>query len=263
MYLRRVVPANAGTHNHGECCLEKVSASVPKRSGTEYGPGVRRDDGRKKPARAAHHGLEIIIRLDDLDQAILGGAVAAIGVGMVLLHQRLVLRLDGFQRRVRPKPHHLQRLALGVHDFPRFRLGLASGAARTRPPAATAVELGEHAERIGRTFQLGFCARLALLAAVGAHLPGRAMAGQRVLLVARDGIRIHSLEEIIGLVVFADVIEAEVKILPRVLAALGRAVRTLVRAPRPFAHGGFFARLRLLLRAQLVGLDANGIEEFG
>ena len=89
------------------------------------------------------------------------------------------------------------------------------------------------------------------------------MAGQRILLVARDGIRIHTLEEIIGLVVFADVIEAEVEILPRVLAALGRAVRPLVLTPCPFAHGGFFARLRLLLRAQLVGLDANGIEEFG
>src|SRR6267143_1057548 len=44
---------------------------------------------------------------------------------------------------------------------------------------------------------------------------------------------------------------------------LGRAVRPLVFAVRPFAHGGCIARLRLLLRRQLVGLDANGVEEFG
>src|ERR1700682_278423 len=214
-------------------------------------------------ARAAHHGLEIIIRLDDLDQAILGGAVAAIGVGMVLLHQRLVFCLHGFQRRVGPEPHHLQRLALGVHHFPGLRLGLAGRAARTRPPAATAVELAEHAERIGSTFQIALGAWLALLAAVGAHLPGRTMAGQRILLVARGGVGIHALEKIVGLVVFADMVQAEVPVLLGILAALGGAVRTLVLAIRPFAHGGFFARLRLLLRAQLVGLDANGVEEFG
>ena len=89
------------------------------------------------------------------------------------------------------------------------------------------------------------------------------MAGQRILLVARDGVGIHALKEIVVLIVFADVVQTEVKIFARILAALGRAVRALVRAARPFAHGGFFARLRLLLRAQLVGLDANGMEEFG
>ena len=89
------------------------------------------------------------------------------------------------------------------------------------------------------------------------------MAGQRILLVARDRIGIHAGEEIIGLVVFADVIETEVPVFLVVGPALGRAMRTLVLAVRPFAHRGFFARLRLLLRAQLVGLDADGVEEFG
>ena len=89
------------------------------------------------------------------------------------------------------------------------------------------------------------------------------MAGQRILLVARDGIGIHALEEIVGLVVFADVVETEVPVLARVLPALGRAVRSLVGAACPLAHGGFFIRTRLRLRADLVGLDANGIEELG
>src|SRR6202162_3846429 len=97
-------------------------------------------------ARAAHHSFEIIIRLDDFYQAIFGETVAAIGVGMVLLHQRLVFRLDGLERRIGAKPHHLQRLALGVEYFPGFDLGLAGGPAWTRPPAAAAVEFAEHAE---------------------------------------------------------------------------------------------------------------------
>src|SRR6202043_2074073 len=141
--------------------------------------------------------------------AILGGAVAAIGVGMVLLHQRLVFRLHGLERRIRAEPHHLQRLALGIENLPPFALGLRAGTG-TRPPAAAAVELAEHAERIGRAFQVGLGAALALLGAgVGAHFPGRPMAGQRILLVARDRVRIHAGEEIIGLVIFADVIETE------------------------------------------------------
>src|ERR1700738_2686351 len=227
------------------------------------GPGVHRDD--QWLARAAHYGLQIIIRLDDFDQAIFGGAVAAIGIGMVLLHQRLVFRLDDLERRIRTEPHHLQRLALGVEYFSGLRLGFVANArARTGPPAAAAIELAEHAERVGRAFQIGFRAALALLGAgVGAHLPGRTMAGQRILLVTGNGVGIHAGEEIIGLVVLADVIETEVPVLPVVGPALGRAVRSLVLAVGPFAHRGCFARGRLLLRAQLVRLDANGVEEFG
>ena len=88
------------------------------------------------------------------------------------------------------------------------------------------------------------------------------MAGQRILLVTRDGVRIHSGEEIVRLVIFTDVIEAEVPILARILPALRRAMRALVRAVGPFTPDGSLARLRLLLRTLLVRLDANGVEEF-
>ena len=225
------------------------------------GPCVRGDDAGSAALRAAHDGLEVIIRLDDLDQAILGGAVAAIGVGMVLLHQRLVLRLDVLQRRFGGRapspaaPCARRSSPCGSRPWPR-----RPGPGRQRPRPLSSENMLNGSEAPSRSS----AACLALLAAgVGAHLPGRTMAGQRILLVARDRIGIHALEEIVGLVVFADVIEAEVQILPRILPALGRAVRPLVLAARPFAHGGFFARLRLLLRAQLVGLDANGVEEFG
>src|SRR6266851_778947 len=134
----------------------------PSRRGLTTAP---QDEETPRSARAAHHGFKIIIRLDDFDQAIFGGAVAAIGVGMVLLHQGLVFRLDGLERRVRTEPHHLQRLALGVEYLSGLDLGLAGGPAWTRPPAAATVELAEHAERIGRAFQIGLGTALAPLGA--------------------------------------------------------------------------------------------------
>src|ERR1700728_4171087 len=170
---------------------------------------------------------------------------------MVLLHQCLVFGLHGLKRRVGAEPHHLQGLALGVENLPGFNLGLSTGA-RSGPPAPAAIEFAEHAERIGRSFEIGLGTALALLAGIGTHLPGRTMTGQRILLVARDRIRIHAGEEIIGLVIFADVVEAEVPIFLVIGTALWRPVRSLVLAVRPFAHGGFFSRLRLLLGAELV-----------
>src|SRR5215218_6982702 len=59
--------------------------------------------------------------------------------------------------------------------FITFRVSVLAGA-----PAATAVELAEHMERIGRALEVAFDAALAVpRAGIGAHLPGRAMAGQR------------------------------------------------------------------------------------
>jgi len=87
------------------------------------------------------------------------------------------------------------------------------------------------------------------------------MAGQRILLVARHGVGVHALKEIIRLIVFADVIETEVKVLLLMPTALRRAVRAAIAAARPLAVNGFLAHLTL--RARLVRLDANAVEEFG
>ena len=89
------------------------------------------------------------------------------------------------------------------------------------------------------------------------------MTGQRILLVARDGLVVHAGKEIIRLIILAHMIEAEVPVLARIGPALWRAMCTLVLAVGPFAQLRGFARLRLLLRGRLVGLDANGVEEFG
>src|SRR5262249_60934757 len=97
--------------------------------------GVKDRAGARGLARA-HHRLQIIVGLDDLDQAILGRAVAAIGVRVMLLHQRLVLHLDVFQRRLGAEPHHLQRLALGIEYLASLGLGFRAWSV---PPAAAAV----------------------------------------------------------------------------------------------------------------------------
>ena len=86
------------------------------------------------------------------------------------------------------------------------------------------------------------------------------VAGQRILLIARDRVRIHAGEEIVGLVVLTDVIETEMEIFTRIVPALGRAVRALFLAVGPFAHDDVLARTLFLLRVQ-ARLDADGVEE--
>ena len=76
-------------------------------------------------------------------QPIFGGAVAAIGIGMVPLHQRLEPRLDLGRRGIDLEAKRVERLALGIaHDaaLPP-RAGLSRRAAR-------AAESPEQAERI-------------------------------------------------------------------------------------------------------------------
>src|SRR6516162_2684657 len=57
---------------------------------------------------------------------------------------------------------------------------------------------------------------------IGPHLPGRTMARQRILLIARDRLVVHAGKEIIRVVIFAHMVEAEMPILPRVVPALRR-----------------------------------------
>src|SRR5690349_6305127 len=55
-------------------------------------------------------GLQIIVRLDDLAQLVLGAAVAAVGVGMVEHHQLLEARLDLAALGVGLEAERMQRL---------------------------------------------------------------------------------------------------------------------------------------------------------
>src|ERR1700680_3072000 len=100
-------------------------------------PGTRRDPlwfGRTAPATpqtsrsappkripppesAPAYGLQIIVGLNDVPQLVLAGAIAAVRVGMMTLHQNLEPRLDIGGARARCQPQDVERLALGVaHD---------------------------------------------------------------------------------------------------------------------------------------------------
>ena len=70
------------------------------------------------------------------------GAVAAVGVGVVALHQELEPGLDLGRRGVDLEPERVERLALGIADRAAFP-GLLACASRSGR-----AELGEHAERV-------------------------------------------------------------------------------------------------------------------
>ena len=73
-------------------------------------------------------------------QPVLGRAVAAIGVGVVALHQFLEARLDLRRRGVDLEPERVERLALGIADRARLRRA---------PARSRAQALAEQSERIG------------------------------------------------------------------------------------------------------------------
>src|SRR6185437_8402777 len=88
------------------------------------------------------------------------------------------------------------------------------------------------------------------------HLPGGAVTGERVLLERHHGRIAHACKEIVRLVVFAHVIEAEAPIILFAAAALGCAVCGLFLAPMPLAAGPADLRTAVLLR-----LDADAIKK--
>src|SRR3954467_14416974 len=125
---------------------------------------------RRGRQSAKSNGFQVFISLDDFAQLVLGGAVPAIGVGMVALHERFETRLDVFDRRPCIEPERIECLAFDI----------VYGSGLTAPRAARPPELAEHAKRIVGSGDLGVEAGGAGAgrgpAAVHAHLPGRAMA---------------------------------------------------------------------------------------
>src|SRR6202044_2875567 len=170
---------------------------------------------------AEARGLEVIIGLDDLPKRVFGTAVAAIGVGMMALYQHLEPSLDIGSFCVGFKAEHVEGAALGMENLapPRRRPRMAG-------PAAG---LAQHGERVGG-FPLGGAKAAAgapgrrALAADRAHFPGRTVAGDGLLLILRDRVVAHSGEKIVGIVVFAHVLEAEPPILAGLQPAFGRAM---------------------------------------
>src|SRR6266481_7691612 len=147
------------------------------------------------PAKSAETGLlEVVIGLDDLTELVFRGAIAAIGIGMMALHEFLESRLDVGAGRAILQPERVKRLALGIaHGAP---LGLGTRLCRT---GARTAELPQDVERI-----LGAKALFkrptgpslgAALAADHAYPPGRKMPGERILLKACYGVIAHAGEK--------------------------------------------------------------------
>ncbi len=189
---------------------------------------------------AEARGLQVIIGLDDLPQLVLRAAVAAIGVGMMPFHQ--TLNLDLISARLAsassPSTSSARRCALrilrpsarGAHDRCR-----SAAASPNRPNGSSAAQPAAADNRTRRP-------RAA--AAERAHFPGRTVAGDVVLLVLRDRVVAHAGEEIVRIVVFAHVFEAELPILAGAQPALRRAVGGRRVALRPLAGGSSARSLR-------------------
>src|SRR4029453_6810992 len=103
------------------------------------------------------------------------------------------------------------------------------------------VVLAEKVERIAKAVALAEPGLGALALVVGrgrvARPPGRAMAGERILLPAGDFGVLHAVEVVVGLVILLDMFEAERAKLALVPASLRRAVASGLLAGRPFAGG--------------------------
>lgn len=84
------------------------------------------------------------------------------------------------------------------------------------------------------------------------------MAGQRILLIGPDIVVRHSGEIIVGLVIFAYVVDAETEIFALAVAPLGRPMRSRTIAPRVVAR-----RMQIFLDPVLLGLHPNAVKDFG
>src|SRR5207245_3304920 len=103
-----------------------------------------------------------------------------------------------------------------------------------RAPAGLSAKLLEHAERIRRRCRARTTARAF---AIDPDLPGRTMAGDRLLLVFCDRILAHPGEEIVRVIILAHVLEAEAPVFALAQPALRGAMGCDRLAPAPVAHG--------------------------
>src|SRR5687767_3822280 len=102
---------------------------------------------------------------------------------MMALHQGFEPHFDIVRAGADLKPQRVERLTLGVAHCP--ALGLAW--LEIRPPAGAA-EFLEYGEGVRSAADFRIDAR----ALAEAHLPGRTMAGDRLLLITSDGVIAHS-----------------------------------------------------------------------
>ena len=218
-------------------------------------PAQKQLTGRARQS-AKSDGFQVFISLDDFAQLVLGGAVAAIGVGMVALHQRFerVLTSSTDAPASSPSASSALRSALWTvraharRSLRRAPLGPPNSRNTPKGSSAPAISGWKRAERerdVGR-------------AAVHAHLPGGAMADDRLFLILGDVVGVHPGKEIVRLVVLPHVIQAEPPIFSLAQPPLGRAVGCGRLAVRPIAGRGLGMQPTVF-----VGLDPDAVEQGG
>src|SRR5262245_10613612 len=201
------------------------------------------------------HRFEIVIGLDDLTQPVFGGTIAAIGVRVMALHQGLEANLDLNGGRPGLESERVERPSFGIVDdaalAPAQMLAVTGGGG---------AKVAEQTERIVGTFEIGLEPRRmrarAWAAAIHTHLPGRTVADHRLFLIAGDVGLAHAGEEIIRVIVLADMSEAEPPVLVLARTALGRPMGSRPVAARPFTARVLGAQPTILVR-----LDPNTVEQ--
>src|SRR5262249_40160866 len=138
-------------------------------------------------------------------------------------HQFLEARLDVWTSCAILQPQDVKRFPLRITDGP--SLGLGAGLCCT---GARTTEFPQDVERIGggeiRIQQQADLFSCAALAADHSNPPGGEMSGERIFLKARTRIVAHAGKKIIGLIVFANVIEAEPPVFALSIATFWRPV---------------------------------------
>ena len=131
--------------------------------------------------------------------------ISAIGIGVMLFYQLLVAALDVGGGGIGVQAHRVEGLGLE-----RLQLALPrERGPRPRARACSTKPKGSRMRACAPAADRRDCSGLFLRLLVDADRPGRAMAGDGLLLVARDLAVRKAGEIIVALVVFLDVLEAE------------------------------------------------------
>src|SRR5215207_8684574 len=178
-----------------------------------------RETVRERSASAEARALQRVVGLDDVAQALLEGAVAAMGVRVEALHQSLVLRLDRGRVGGLVEPERVERPLYDAAVAPLRRLGGLS----LRLGEALCVKYPERIEISPVPRGPARLVAVLLGCAVHAHREGRAVADDGVLLIGLDRVVRHAGEVVVRGVVLAHMPEAKAPVLALAPTALGGA----------------------------------------
>jgi len=197
---------------------------------------------------------QIVISLDYFAQLVLRAAVPAVAIRVVAFHQFLEARLDLGLGGPVLEIELVQAFALGAPQGPGPLVALILRRRFGAIQPKGVIRLKAVSEAIAPLLRLR---RSIAGPGIHPHEPGGAVADRVVLLVLSNVFVRHAGEVVVGLVILADVLEAETVVLALLAAALRRRVKPRLRAALPFASWAGIAH-----EPGRVWLDAEAVEEF-